>query len=263
MRRFELLFVASAACASTDRENDATTPAISTNRPSFSDSASLSPAGRVQVETGYTFSNRSQGGSNTERQTVPEVLVRYRPWERLEAQLLWSGRAWQSTTAAGARSTEEAFTDLGVGMRMPIAEQDGWLPQLALGGLATLGTGQGSLSSGRHTIPTGKLLWAYALAPGVGLGGNLIAAYPWDGERRFGQFAASAFVTVALDGRTTLFVENFVVAPWADGAGSAHTIDGGALFLLRSDLQLDARVGFGLNDGADDFFGGIGISFLL
>jgi hypothetical protein len=35
------------------------------------------------------------------------------------------------------------------------------------------------------------------------------------------------------------------------------------LFLLSRTVQLDARVGCGLNDEADDFFTGVGISFLF
>jgi len=37
----------------------------------------------------------------------------------------------------------------------------------------------------------------------------------------------------------------------------------GVLFLTSRTVQLDARVGFGLDDEADDFFTGFGISFLF
>jgi hypothetical protein len=244
-------------------QQPANAPTISTNRPSFSDAASLVPAGHLQVETGYTFTKRNREGVETERHTGPEVLARYRVLDRLEAQLLWGGYAWQDTASGGESTADDGATDLGVGVRVPIAEQDGWLPQLALGGIATLGTGHGAFSTNDHTVPTGKILWAYTLDGGYGLGGNLIVSYPYDGEQRFDQVAASVYGTKALDDRTTLFGEYYVVTPYANGTGPAHTVDGGVLFIASRTVQLDARIGFGLNDEADDCFVGAGISFLF
>lgn len=257
----------SAACAGAaaarPRQDAPPAPTISTNRPSFSDSASLVPADHLQLEIGYTFTSRSRSGTETERHAAPEVLARHRLLDWLETQVLWGGFA--SLDARSGDTTEEANgdTDLGFGLRVPIEDQHGWLPTLALGGSATVGTGDDAFSTGDHTVPTGKILWAYAFAGGFGLGGNFIAAYPHDGQDRFDQVAASVYGTWSLDERTTLFAEYYVVTPYANGTGSAHTVDGGVLFLASRSAQLDARVGFGLDDEADDFFSGFGISFLF
>jgi hypothetical protein len=258
--------VVAAACVlpgARSAQEPANAPTISTNRPSFSDAASLVPAGHLQVETGHTFTKRNREGVATERHAAPEVLARFRVLDRLEAQLLWGGYAWQDAASGGATTADDGAVDFGVGVRVPIAEQDGWLPQLALGGIATLGTGRGAFGTNQHTVPTGKVLWAYTLDGGYGLGGNLIASYPYDGQQRFDQVGASVYGTKALDDRTTVFGEYYVVSPYANGTGPAHTVDGGVLFLVSGTVQLDARVGFGLNDEADDVLAGAGISFLF
>lgn len=264
-----LLLVCSlpAACAgpaaARPRQDGPEAPTISTNRPSFSDSASLVPAGHLQLETGYTFTKRSRSGTETERHAVPEVLARYRLLDRLETQVLWGGFASQDTTSGGTTTEANGDTDLGFGLRVPIEDQHGWMPTLALGGSATVGTGDDDFSTGDHTVPTGKVLWAYSFDGGFGLGGNFIVSYPHDGQERFDQVAASVYGTWSLGERTTLYGEYYVVTPYANGTGPAHTVDGGVLFLASRTVQLDARVGFGLDDEADDFLTGLGISFLF
>lgn len=49
----------------------------------------------------------------------------------------------------------------------------------------------------------------------------------------------------------------------ADGGDAAHYADIGAVYLLKNRVQLDARVGFGLNKDADNVYAGVGISFLF
>ena len=244
------------------RQDPAGPPTISTNRPSFSDSASLVAANHLQIETGYTFTERNGSGTKTERHAAPELLLRYRLLERLETQVLWGGYAFADTTSGGTTVEADGDTDLGFGIRVPIEDQDGWLPTLALGGIATVGTGDDAFSTQDHTVPTGKLLWAWSFAGGFGLGGNVLVSYPYDGQERFDQFAASVYGTWSLDDRTALYGEYYVVTPYGNGLGPAHTVASGVLYLTSRTVQLDARVGFGLNDEADDFFAGVGISFL-
>lgn len=241
---------------------DPSAPTISANRPSFSDGTALVPPGHLQLETGYTFTRRNRSGTTTERQAAPEILARYRLLDRLEGQLLFGGYQFQHTSTGGAASDADGASDLGFGVRIPIEPQHGLMPTLALGGSATFGTGADAFSTGAHAVPTGKILWSYDIDGGFGLGGNFVLAYPDDGEQRFAQSAASVCASCAID-RFTLFGEYFVVTPYANHTGPAHSLDAGLLYLVSRCVQVDARVGFGLDDEADDFFTGAGISFLF
>ncbi len=49
----------------------------------------------------------------------------------------------------------------------------------------------------------------------------------------------------------------------ANGIESSQSCDFGVVQRLADRIAVAARVGFGLDDRADDFFAGVGISFLF
>ena len=58
-----------------------------------------------------------------------------------------------------------------------------------------------------------------------------------------------------------MYTEWFALMP--NGAATAqveHYGDGGFTFLLSDDIQWDIRAGVGLNEAADDYFVGTGVS---
>jgi hypothetical protein len=62
---------------------------------------------------------------------------------------------------------------------------------------------------------------------------------------------------------TCLFAEWYVLSPYANHVGSAHNTDFGVIQRLTRTMAVDARVGFGLDQDADDFFTGVGFSVLF
>jgi hypothetical protein len=241
-------------------------PPISPNRPTFSDGTSLVPLGHAQIETGYTFTQRDDPGVEATRHNAPEVVARYRLLETLEARLLWGGYAWGETESGGATSRAEGGTDPALGFVMPIVDQRDWVPAFAFEALTTLGAGSEEFSSG-HADPTLKLLWSYGgghLPDWLGIGGNFNASWPTESGERYRQTAASlyAFVTPS-GGDTSWFAEWYVISPYSKDSGSAHHADFGVVQRLNRTTAIDARLGFGLDDDADDFFAGVGISFLF
>ncbi|MCC6673154.1 MAG: transporter [Planctomycetes bacterium] len=241
-------------------------PPISPNRPTFSDGTTLVPVGHAQLETGYTFTKRSEGGVKTERHNAPEVTARYRALEALELRILWAGQAWSETESAGVTTRDDGGTDLGLAAVVPITEQDGWRPALALELVSTLGIGSSGFCSG-HADPAAKLLWSYGaghLPEWLGVGGNLIVAYPTEAGDRFTQTAVSLYATVTPGaGDTTFFGEWYVITPYANNLDEAQSTDFGVVHRLSRNIAVDARVGFGLDARADDLFAGFGISFLF
>ena len=86
------------------------------------------------------------------------------------------------------------------------------------------------------------------------IGGNLNAAWPTTDGDRFTQGQASIYLAFPLLPRTTGFAEYYVIGPSSKGTDAAHYTDLGATYLLTDRIQLDARVGFGLNQEADNCF---------
>ncbi len=113
------------ACQATSGSPDAALPPISPNRPTFSDGTSLIPVGHAQIEIGYTFTQRSQGGTDSDRNNLGELTARYRVSESVEARLLWGGYSWSSVDQGGSSSSDEGGTDAAIAVLVPVAEQDG------------------------------------------------------------------------------------------------------------------------------------------
>ncbi|MBY0112921.1 MAG: transporter [Phycisphaerales bacterium] len=245
---------------------------IATDRPSFSDTAGIAPVGHFQLETGYTFTLRDRDGVETHRHNGPELLARVGLLDdRLELRATTSGHVWSRTddgTGAGFASTE-GFSDVAVGFKLKLIDQDGLLPRLAVEGITTVGAGRRGISSGRAE-PTIKLIWAYDLEKlwgdrwkGFGVYGNVNLAYPTTDGDRFVQGAASACGTYAINDTIGVFAEYYLLGPAAKGTDAAHSIDVGGTYLINTRTQLDARMGFGLNRTADNVYVGVGISVLF
>jgi hypothetical protein len=98
---------------------------------------------------------------------------------------------------------------------------------------------------------------------GFGVYGNFNLAYPTTNGDRFLQGAGSICGTYAINDNLGVFAEYYVVRPAAKGTDAAHSIDCGTTYLLNDRIQLDARVGVGLNRTADNAYVGVGISFLF
>lgn len=243
---------------------------IATDRPSFSDTAGIAPVGHLQLETGYTFTFRDRDDTEVDRHNAPELLARVGLiQDRLEFRASTSGYQWVMTHEAGQDTSTEGFSDVAVGLKLKLCDQDHGVPRLAFEAVTTVGAGSRDIST-RHAEPTIKLIWSYDLEQvwgdrwkGVGIGGNLNLAYPTTDGDRFIQLAGSVCVTYALTDKTGLFAEYYVVGPASKGADAAHSVDFGISYLLDPRVQLDARIGCGLNNEADNMFVGTGISFLF
>ncbi len=243
---------------------------ISTDRPSFSDGTGFVPVGHFQLETGYTYTFRDRDGVETHRHNGPEVLARIGVInDRLELRLIASGFSWIHTDDHGEVSTAQGWNDLALGLKLKLTDQDRWLPRVVLGAQTTLSIGTGAISN-QLPEPTLKLIWSYDLGQSLGdswnsltLGGNLNLAWPTTSGDRFTQGQASLYLAFPLLPRTTGFAEYYVIGPNSKGADAAHYTDLGATYLLTDRIQLDARVGVGLNHEADNCFAGVGISFLF
>ena len=223
--------------------------ALITDRPDFTESAYTIQPDRMQLELGYTY-RESDNGDEIRSHNFPEALLRIGMQDDWELRLGWSGYTF-------AENDKDIANDMSVGIKWILTPQDGWHPRLALIGEITVPTGHGDTD----VDPTVKLLWSYDLDEKNSLSGNLgIAAITQSGDR-FAQGSASLSWGHSLDDRWGIYTEYFTTFPDADDEDAAHTINGGLVYLLNDDLQLDISIGLGLNDQADDIIAGIGVSY--
>jgi hypothetical protein len=146
-------------------------------------------------------------------------------------------------------------------------EERGPRPEAALLFGTTLPTGGGEFTSDRLD-PSFRFSFSHTLTERIGLGYNLGMAWETlesdSGNRStFTDVQYTLAAGFGLTDRLGGFVELFGDVPLSGPDGDAHSLDGGFTYLLRENLQLDAAVGVGLNDDADDWFVTAGLSVRL
>ncbi len=218
-----------------------------TDRPDFTESTSAVAVGRLQIELGYT----AVVDDDRDEHFLPETLLRIGVVERTELRLGWGGVRIDEGGVDG--------TDSEIGFKHVFDLGDD--SPLGLGFIAALSlpTG-GSDATDDVVVPGFKFLWSYDLADSTSIAGNINLALPEsEAGDRIGLAEASLALAHSLTEQVGTYVEYFGLYPWEQDA-LEHYVNGGFTFLLSDDLQLDVRVGAGLNDSADDLFAGVGLS---
>lgn len=230
------------------------TQPIETDRPTFSLSPNTIPKGRIQIETGYTFS-LEKASPDVKTHNFPETLVRIGLTERTELRV-----EWPNLTYIDNGRDVNGFNDLALGFKVQALQQQGLRPRLSFVGRLSIPTGDKNFSSDRRD-PLFRTILTYALNKRVGLFGTVNIGSPTSQGTRYVQVSSSLGLSAAIRDRLTGFVEYFGLYPRDVASGSANFLQTGVLYHLTYNLQLDVRVGGGLTRGTDDFLTGAGISW--
>ena len=242
-----------------------------TDRPDFTESTETIPAEHFQLEAGYTFTYDREGKRRARDHTAPELLLRIGVIENLELRIGWAGYSWthrrfEAETRSGRSTTRSDWTqganDLSLGFKLHLWEQEKLRPHFGILGAVSVPSGSAGVSSG-DVDPEFALLWAYDMSDEFAVAGNVKIAVPTDDGDRFVQSSASLSLAIALTDKLGTYVEYFGFYPNAEGSDAAHFLNGGLTWLVDNNFQFDVRVGFGLNEEADDFFTGVGFSWRL
>ncbi len=246
-------------------------PELVTDRPDQTESTAIVPAGRVQVELGANRAAEEIGDDAGEVEidawNFAGTLVRVGLTDRFELRLGWEGWIDEEVTIGPVRDSEDGAGDAVVGAKVKLREGDGASPAIALLVHSSVPVGDDTFSTDRFD-PSFRLSVSHDLAGDIGLGYNIGARTESSPAADGGHTTlASAIYTLSAGfpagDRWGLFVEAFGEVPLSAEGGPAHLLDGGATYLLRPNLQLDAAAGFGISDAASDWFAGVGVSFRL
>lgn len=225
---------------------------METDRPDFTEGTQTVPRGRFQLEFGYTFTYNDDGGVETRTQTVPEALLRVGIVPDFEFRLAWTGYERVSNDPGG---DTDGLTDMAVGFKWRLLDQDGAAPNFAILGELSIPTGSKERTSD-GVDPAIIFAWAYDLNERFSVAGNVGAgALTGPGETDF-EASVSFAGGVSITDQLGAYIEYYGIFP--DGGGDTHYADGGLTYQFTPNFQIDGRVGVGLNDAADDVFGGVG-----
>ena len=259
--------------ATLSQEEDPDGP-INTDRPTFTPANTVVPPGRLQFESGFTFNNEKTGRSRSYVYDLPELAMRYGLMDRVEFRTFWLGQTWQQTQPrpGGPWRTGGGFSDMEVGFKwqlFPDDKQKKWRPTTALITSIMAPTGGTSPLSDETVEPYINLIYGWSftekltLAGSTGYLGMRQQGAPGSNQRTdsFQRYHQSLVAFFSATERTTLFYEWYILMfTNASDNRPTHFMDGGLLYRLTPNMQLDLRAGFGLSGRPDDFFTGAGFS---
>ena len=249
-----------------------------TDRPDFTESSVAVGRGVVQVEFGYTFTSSTSEGVTVRTQTVGEQLLRagfYADWLEFRLGMIPGllmdsiddfdfsfPIAFEQTKSAGVSHSTAGLTDLYTGLKIALVPQEGLLPEMAVIPQMNIPTGSASFSSDKFQ-PGVNLVYGWTLDDTFATGGSTQVNRSFDDSGDdYPEWAQSWTVACGLSDGLGAFAEWFAFFPrGTDTAGAQQYLNGGLAWAITDDFQFDIRVGFGLNDEADDFFIGSGFSF--
>lgn len=266
MRLFALVAAAiwCAAPAAALTQVGATEP-IETDRDSFTPATTTAGAGRVIVESAYSFiDNRGV----PETHSFPELLARYGVNEWLEFRLgaNYEVGGESSSVSGGSAGGGDDFesaeieseANVSYGLKAALTDQRGWTPRSAA--IVQGFTPTSGRETATHFVAT--YVWGWELVEGV----------LWDSAIRFGDSSAEGDRFDRWAPSTVLKAE--VVEGWnahveyfgifTDGRAdelSQSYLSPGVHYLVTPDMELGVRVGWGLGSDAANFFSNVGVGW--
>jgi hypothetical protein len=222
-----------------------------TDRPDYTESAFVVPLYRIQLESGFTWQRLAAGEHAV---NAAEMLVRWSFLPHLELRLGVPDYVWRR-----GETDFDGFVDSSVGLKIQLG------PSGADWGAAFLATlylptGADEFTSDGYD-PELKFVLSRDLIGRISLAGQLVATWSTAGDDREFFWASSAVVGIGISERWGTFTELIVEVPETEDA--AYIIQHGYTYGLADLVQLDARVGVGLNHAAPDAYVGLGLAVLF
>jgi len=237
-----------------------------TDRPDFTESSVTVGYGVAQLEMGYTYTYDSDATGSTRSHSYPETLLRIgtlADW--LELRFDWNYAEERTSEFGEAVDTASGAEDLTIGCKLALTPQECILPETAIVLQSGVPTGSSQFTAD-EMLPGALLLYSWEINDNWSTGG-LSAVH-----RAKDEVTDDAYVLLhqswtlvrSWTDRIGTYTEWFVLATSsADTDHTEHYFDGGFTVLLSDDIQWDVLAGVGLNDAADDYFVGTGLSFRL
>jgi hypothetical protein len=246
-----------------DEEKKEEEEPLESDRPDFTDSSTTVGYQKFQIESGYTFTHAIAGDPTHDAHDLPELLVRYGVAERLELRVAWDeGMVFERYVdrTSGRVVTNNGSTDVDFGFKYAISKQDKWRPQSAV--VVEISAPVGATSQSSQEVDAFvNYLYSWELTKKLSLNCSTGNLWTTESGDHFSRFSQSASVEYELTEKLHVFNEWFAFFR-CDSSDNRpqHYYDAGLIYLVTPNFQLDWRAGLGLNDAADGFFTGCGLT---
>ena len=220
------------------------------DRPDFTEGTGILDTGHFQLEGGYTFTRLGE----EEAHTFGELLLRYGLTQRIELRL--EPGSYDRIDGPGGRIS--GFEDAGVGLKVRLTDAADWIPgQPAVAVVAgtSLPVGHEELTSDAWE-PFATLAFDWEVSDRLGVGANLGGAALEGEDGRFTEVHWSVSGGYGLTDRLGSYLEYYGISEDEADGSTLHYVDAGLTWLIHNDLQVDVRIGRGLNgEDPDDYIG--------
>jgi hypothetical protein len=235
---------------------------LETDRPDFTESAKTVGRGVVQLEGGYTFSYDNENGVRTADHSFPETLLRIgvlADWFELRAD--WNYEVLRTKTG-GTANTDSGADDLTLGLKIALTPQQSCLPETGIILQMSVPTGADAFSAD-EVLPGVEYCYAWDITKNWSLAGltAMVGAVDDVTSDTYSEFEQSLSLGYSWNEKIRNYTEWYVLSPIsADTNRPQYYFNGGFTVLINNDVQWDIRAGVGLNEAADNFFAGTGLS---
>jgi hypothetical protein len=246
-----------------DTEGEEEEEELETDRDAFTPATSTVGRCLTVFESSYTFiDNRDVA----ETHSFPEILVRRGVTDRLELRIGWNYEVGGAGDLVSGEEGGEEFTggeieresQLLYGFKVAVTEQAGWMPRSAIilqGYSPTSGESNDSDFLATYTF-------GWELANRWRLDSSLHYLTEHAAEDAFNQWAPSVILRMPVNERWNMHVEYFgIYSEGAEREFSRAFISPGTHYLVTPNLELGARIGWGITDDAPNFFSNIGVGW--
>lgn len=224
-------------------------PTIVTDRPSFTNSSIVVPAGSLQLENGF-LETYNQGQDVVDG---PETLLRFGIATKTELRFTVPDYFYNASRGGGSGS---GFGDMAIGMKQQFGPTPGGFDVSATLFLS-FPTGAQTVSSGGYD-PGLQVAWSHGLSSKWAAAGMLAMYWPTQGQSRNPKGQATILVDLEWTSRWDAYIE--YAGSFPTRGGTRQILDVGTTLKLTKTQQLDFHFGESLTGTANRFVG-IGYSF--
>lgn len=220
--------------------------ALVTDRPDATESPNLVRKGFLQIETGGFYTDNGDDNFRTKEITYNTTLLRYGLLENFELRI---GLDYRSTEfESNGRQIGENLngtSPLLIGAKIGIAEENGWMPKMAILGHLSMPFTAGSDYKPENTGMDFRFAFDHTLSDRSGIAYNLGARLDADNP----ELAYIYSISYGYDLTNKIGVYAELYGDFPEDSSANHFWDAGFTYLANDDLQFDLTFGSGITDG--------------
>ncbi|MFN9710501.1 MAG: transporter [Bacteroidota bacterium] len=225
-------------------------PSIQTDRPDQTECPYIVPAKHVQVELGFNYESINKTEKNW---ILPTALWKYGINENFELRLITEINKNEIT---GKANSQPGLLPTEIGFKVKLIEENGIIPKISF--ISHLAIPKLSSKDFRTTYyaPNFRFTMLHSLSDDIVLSYNLGAE--WNGESPEPIFIYTLSPAYSFNDKLSAYIELYGFAPQQQRAD--HRADGGIVYLLKDNIQLDISGGCRVSENAPEYYGALGLS---